>query len=340
MIECAGKNKHLENYTFVDLFCGIGGFHLALSSFGAKCVFASDIDKDACSVYETNFSLRPCGDITKISVKKIPSHDILCAGFPCQPFSISGNQQGFSDELGRGKLFFDIIRIAKYHKPKVLLLENVKNFEKHDGGKTIERIQEELNKIGYTVFYDILCASDYGIPQQRSRIYIVAFRKELGVNDFAFPVPQKDFKVLRDVLIKEADNKVVGNYIIERDYSVDSIPKQPKRNLIRIGKIGLGRQGERIYSIDGQSTTLSSQGGGLGGKTGMYLIGNEVRKLYPRECARLMGFPDWFKIADTQAKNYRQFGNSVVVDVLQYIIEKIVIELQKHENIGSTDLKT
>ena len=338
MIEDKKKENLLDRYTFIDLFCGIGGFHLALSSFGAKCVFASDIDKEACKVYESNFNLKPQGDITKISAKTIPAHDILCAGFPCQPFSISGNQQGFDDEQGRGQLFFDIVRIAGYHKPKVLLLENVKHFEKHDEGKTITRVKEELKRIGYTVFCKVLCASDYGVPQQRNRIYIVAFRNELKIKEFSFPEPRKDFKVLKDVLIKTADNAITGKYTIDRECVVDKTPKQPKRSLIRIGQVGLGRQGERIYSIEGQSVTLSSQGGGLGGKTGMYLICDEVRKLYPRECARLMGFPDWFELADTQEKNYKQFGNSVVVDVLQYIIEKIGIELQLCEKAESERL--
>lgn len=331
MVEFLEKNRTLKGYTFIDLFCGIGGFHLALSSFGAKCVFASDIDKETCKVYKENFQINPQGDITKIPSDKIPAHDILCAGFPCQPFSISGNKQGFDDEYGRGKLFFDIIRIAKYHKPKVVLLENVKNLEKHDSGNTFKRIFSELSNIGYIVFHDVLCASDYGIPQKRSRIYIVAFRKDLGVKSFSFPKPKTDFKVLQDILIRKTDNKIAGNYFINRDYVINKAVNQRKRDLIRIGNIGLGRQGERIYSIKGQSATLSSQGGGLGGKTGLYLIRKKVRKLYPRECARLMGFPDWFKLANTQEKNYKQFGNSVVVDVLQYIVEKIVIKLQECE---------
>lgn len=331
MIELLEEQKKLEDYTFIDLFCGIGGFHLALSSFGAKCVFASDIDEEACRVYKDNFSIEPQGDITKISADKIPVHDILCAGFPCQPFSVSGNQQGFNDEKGRGKLFFDIVRIANYHRPKILLLENVRNLEKHDGGKTIKRIVSELDNIGYTVFYKVLCASDYGVPQRRNRIYIVAFRKDLGVKSFSFPSPKTDFKVLEDILLPQKENKVAGNYIISRDCEILKTAKNRDRNLIRIGSIGQGRQGERIYSIKGQSITLSYQSGGLGGQTGMYLIRKKVRKLYPRECARLMGFPDYFKLANSQEKNYKQFGNSVVVDVLQYIVEKIVIKLQACE---------
>lgn len=317
-------NKALDGYKFIDLFCGIGGFHLALSSFGAKCVFASDIDDDAKAVYAKNFNLEPAGDITKIKSTKIPAHDIICAGFPCQPFSISGDQEGFDDKKGRGKLFFDIIRIARRHKPKIILLENVKNFEKHDNGKTLERVKKELDKIGYYVFHKILCASDYGVPQARKRIYIVAFKKSLRIKNFEFPIYDGDYNVLGDILLEDADNEIQGNYIIKRDYEIDRVCEERSNILERIGQIGQGRQGERIYSINGQATTLSTQGGGIGGKTGMYLKDGVVRKLYPRECARLMGFPDTFEMADTQEKNYKQFGNSVVVDVLQEIVKEII----------------
>lgn len=331
MIDFSENEQKLKGYKFIDLFCGIGGFHLALSSFGAECVFASDIDKEACAVYEKNFNMKPDGDITKIEAKDIPKHDILCAGFPCQPFSISGNQKGFDDEKGRGKLFFDIVRIAKHHKPKVLLLENVKNFEKHDNGNTMKKVKAELENIGYNVFSKVLCSSDYGIPQQRKRLYIVAFHEKLKIKHFSFPKETADVNILKNVLIKSTENKINGNYRIDREYVVDKEKKEPSSNLIRIGEIGLGRQGERIYSIYGQATTLSSQGGGLGGKTGMYLIRNKVRKLYPRECARLMGFPDTYMLADTQDKNYKQFGNSVVVDVIQYITKEIIEKIQGEE---------
>lgn len=320
-------NKALKDYKFIDLFCGIGGFHLALSSFGAKCVFASDIDKNAREVYEKNFKMKPYGDITKIKVEDIPQHDIICAGFPCQPFSISGNRRGFEDEQGRGKLFFNIVSIAQYHKPKVLLLENVKNFEKHDNGNTLKRVYKELDDIGYKVFHSVLCASDYGVPQQRKRIYIVAFRKDLGIEEFKFPIKLNEHKVLKDILVNQIDNKTQGQYKIKREYVIHEHERKRLNKLYRIGEVGLGRQGERIYSIYGQATTLSSQGGGLGGKTGMYLIRNKVRKLYPRECSRLMGFPDAFQLADSQEKNYKQFGNSVVVDVLQYIVQEIIKHL-------------
>ena len=170
---------------FIDLFAGIGGFHIALSSLGGKAVFASEWDKDAAAVYENNFSLKPEGDITKISEKSIPDHDILCAGFPCQAFSISGKQLGFEDS--RGTLFFDVARIAKEKQPKVMFLENVKNLARHDGGKTLAVIKKTLDEIGYDVFDEVLDASKYGVPQSRKRIYIVCFRKDLNVKEFNFP---------------------------------------------------------------------------------------------------------------------------------------------------------
>lgn len=334
MIDNSGNEKALDGYTFIDLFCGIGGFHLALSSFGAKCVFSSDIDKEARDVYERNFNIKPYGDIKGIPEESIPAHDILCAGFPCQPFSISGNQQGFEDKQGRGDLFFEIIRIAKYHCPKIIILENVKNFEKHNNGKTMKRVISELNSINYSVFYEILCASDFGVPQKRKRIYIVAFRNDLGIKSFMFPSEKKEYRILKDILIRKSDNHIKGNYYISKDYVLNKkkVPVRSK-DLFRIGQFGLGRQGERIYSINGQAITLSSQGGGIGGKTGMYLIRKKVRKLFPRECARLMGFPDWFILATSQEKNYKQFGNSVVVDVLQYIIEEIIKVLKSNSKL-------
>ena len=322
MITINDTNKILEGFTFVDLFCGIGGFHSALASLGAQCVFASDIDKSAKEVYEENYGITPLGDITKIPVANIPAHDIICAGFPCQPFSISGDKKGFDDP--RGKLFFNVVDIAKYHRPKVIFLENVRNLEKHDGGKTLGTIKEKLTGIGYNVFSQVLCSADYGIPQARKRIYIVAFRKDINSKSFVFPKPITRFKVLQDILIEDHENTVRGSYVISRKSEVvEELPSQRVNRLVRIGKIGLGRQGERIYSPLGISATLSSQGGGLGGKTGMYYINGVVRKLYPRECARLMGFPDTFQLAATQEQNYKQFGNSVVVEVVQLIAKEI-----------------
>ena len=311
------NNKFFSNYKYIDLFCGIGGFHLALDSLGAECVFASDIDSKAREIYKKNFGITPSGDITKIKNKTIPKHDILCAGFPCQPFSISGNQQGYDDP--RGKLFFEIIRIARFHKPKIIFLENVRNFKTHDHGETLKKAKNELTKLGYNVFEDILAASNYDVPQARKRLYIVAIKKSLKIKTFNFPKGSPTKKKLKDVLFNERN---LYDVFVNRSFSMDLTPIN-RNGLLHVAKIGKGRQGERIYSVDGYSATLSSQGGGLGGKTGIYLIDNKIRKLYPRECARLMGFPDDFKYATEISIAYKQFGNSVVVDVLQNILIEI-----------------
>lgn len=320
MFKIKREERFLEGQTFIDLFCGIGGFHLALSSYGAKCVFSSEINKAACDIYEKNYGMRPYGDIRKIRSNEIPKHDILCAGFPCQAFSISGKRDGFNDP--NGKLFFEVIRIARYHKPKMIILENVKNLESHDAGNTLKRINEELKKVGYSSFYKTINSTAFGVPQARKRIYIIAFRNDLNVTDFVFPERKGKLKSIEDILIEPNDDK----YIISREYKIDlEIDKGIKKSaeLVRIGKIGKGRQGERIYSVKGQAVTLSSQGGGLGGKTGMYYINGNVRKLAPRECARLMGFPDKYKISELDSECYKQFGNSVVVNVLQEILATV-----------------
>lgn len=319
------EKQGLQRYRFIDLFCGIGGFHLALSSFGAECVFSSDINEKACKVYEKNFKIKPHGDITKIKCKEIPSHDILCAGFPCQPFSISGAKKGFADK--NGKLFFEIIRIARFHKPKVIFLENVSNLEAHDGGNTLKTIKQKLKSIGYRTFAKVLNASDYNVPQSRKRIYIIAFRNNLGVKDFSFPEVQTQITCVNDILEQTVDSKytISRNDIVISDDSDHKISKK----LIRIGSVGPGRQGERIYSVQGPATTLSSQGGGPGGKTGIYKVGKITRILTPRECARVMGFPDNFILVGTDFDAYTQFGNSVVVNVIQEITKEIIKKIEE-----------
>jgi len=260
------KDKKLKGFTFIDLFCGIGGFHLALSSFGAKCVFASDIDQQAIKTYEQNFKIKVSGDITKISPKDIPKHDIICAGFPCQSFSISGKKRGLEDP--RGQLYKNVVKIAEYHKPKVIILENVKNLENHNGGKTLEQIKADFNKIGYVIFSKVLNASDFEIPQARKRIYMVAFREDYNVKDFEFPQKHKTVTELNSVL----ENDPCEGVFIKNRKNIkiyNPLPEIKPNTLNRIGKIGKGRQGERIYSPAGHATTLSSQGGGVGGNTGM-----------------------------------------------------------------------
>jgi len=314
--------------TFIDLFAGIGGFRIALEELGFKCVFSSEWDKYAQKTYFENFNEMPFGDITKLKdenmEKIIPNHDILCGGFPCQAFSISGKQKGFEDT--RGTLFFDIVRIAKVKKPKVLFLENVKNFERHDYGKTFNKVMSVLNEIGYNAFAKVLNASYHGAPTSRERVYIVCFRKDLGITSFDFPQPTSEKVYLKDYLDKEIDP---SEFEIKRpDIKFYKSHDQPLvLNPIQIGKINNGGQGERIYSINGHAITLSAHGGGAASKTGAYLIDGKVRRLTPRECARIMGFPESFKIPVSKAQAYKQFGNSVSIQVLRAVAKKITEQL-------------
>lgn len=320
MLPIAESKKFLAGTRFIDLFAGLGGFRLAVESFGGKCVFSSDIDAAVANVYELNFGERPAGDITKIAAADIPPHDILCAGFPCQPSSVSGKKAGF--KAIRGTLFFDIARIVKHHKPKMVLLETVKKCATRKDSRTLKTIVSVLTSCGYTVHYKSLNASHYGVPQSRVRLYIVAFRKDLPGNKFQFPVARLSRKNLRNVL-EPNNGKLVGTevdveYELDADYAekIAGLPKRP----IRIGKIGLGRRGQRIYHPRGHAITLATSFSGVGRTTGLYLINGRLRSLSPRECARLNGFPDWYKPHRRKTVACKQFGNSVVVDVLQYVL--------------------
>lgn len=313
-------------FKFIDLFAGIGGFRLALESHGGECVFSSEWDKNSQDTYQSNFGERPKGDITKIQVNEIPSHDVICGGFPCQAFSISGKQKGFED--ARGTLFYDVARIAEAHRPKVLFLENVKNLVRHDSGQTLRVILETLDNLGYNTHWKVLVSSDYGVPQARERIYIVAFRKDLDSSSFSFPEPSEQLRVVRDILEKGID---ASPYEIKReDMSITHREVENARRPRQIGKINKGGQGERIYSIDAAGITLSAYGGGAASKTGAYLVGSQVRKLTPRECARMQGFPENYKVHPNKNLAYKQFGDSVSVPVLRAIFGQILEVLKKN----------
>lgn len=315
------KNKNLSGYTFIDLFAGLGGFRLALESLGAECVYSSEWDEPVRKVYSDNFDEIPDGDITQVDEKSIPDHDILCAGFPCQAFSISGKQHGFEDS--RGTLFFDVARIVKEKQPKVVFMENVKNFASHDGGKTLEVVRATMEDLGYTFFYKVLSAVDFGIPQKRERIYMVCFRNDLNVASFNYPEPFELQKHVEDFLL--SDENMVSHLYVDRPdtYFNGKKDEHYSNKTIRLGIVNKGGQGERIYSTKGIAITLSANGGGVFSKTGGYLINGRTRKLHPRECARLMGFPDSYIISDSPNQAYKQFGNSVVIDVLQLIAIEI-----------------
>lgn len=315
------ENKLLDGMTFIDLFAGLGGFRIALESLGAKCVYSNEWDIPVQEVYAENFGDIPEGDITKVDEKSIPDHDILCAGFPCQAFSISGKQRGFEDS--RGTLFFDVARIVKEKKPKVVFLENVKNFATHDEGRTLAVVKSTMEELGYDFNAKVLNAVDYNIPQKRERIYMVCFRRDLNITDFEYPKPIKLTRHVEDFLLK--DEELVKNLYVERPdmyYSIKEDNEYSDKS-IRLGTVNKGGQGERIYSTKGIAITLSAYGGGVFAKTGGYYINGRARKLHPRECARIMGYPDTYKIAKSANQAYKQFGNSVVIDVLQLIAEKI-----------------
>ncbi|PAK21049.1 DNA (cytosine-5-)-methyltransferase [Mycoplasmopsis agassizii] len=328
--------KNLANFTFIDLFAGIGGFRQALQSYGAKCVFSSEIDKFCKQTYHNNYGEFPHGDITKIDESTIPYHDILAAGFPCQPFSISGKQLGFEDT--RGTLFFDIIRIIKYHNPKIIFLENVANLAKHNNSVTVSLMIKLLEKENYSVFINELNSSDFGVAQSRKRLYFVCFRNDLNVKNFEFPKPSNKISVVRDVLENEEqiDNKL---FINNKQFSLNEnkFANKPIKKIVRIGTINNGSQGDRIYDINGIGITLSANGGGSASRTGAYYINGRIRKLTPRECARLQGFPEDFKINPNVNQAYKQFGNSVSIPVLKAIISQInkKINLPDTENILS-----
>lgn len=324
------ENKNLTGLKFIDLFAGLGGFRVALESLGGECVYSNEWDKFAQEIYKENHGEVPEGDITQVDETTIPDHDILCAGFPCQAFSISGKQRGFEDS--RGTLFFDVARIVKCKKPKIVFMENVKNFAAHDDGKTLKVVENTMRELGYSFSYKVLNAVDYGIPQKRERIYMICFRNDLGITDFIYPKPFKLEKHVEDFLLPE--DQIPEKYYVDRPdtYMEGKEDNKYSDKPIRLGIVNKGGQGERIYSTKGIAITLSANGGGVFAKTGGYMVNGKYRRLVPRECARLMGYPDSFKIIKNDNQAFKQFGNSVVVDVLQLIAERIGIQYNEAIN--------
>lgn len=320
------KDKQKERYTFIDLFAGIGGFHQAFHNVGAKCVFASEWNEPARKTYIANYkNISPEifneglfssglklfeGDITKVKEKNIPKFDILCAGFPCQPFSNAGLKKGFEDS--RGTLFFDIARIVRHHKPKVVFLENVKGFKSHDKGNTFKVIIKTLKDMGYKVFYKILNAKDFGVPQNRERIYIIGF---LGDINFDFPSPLGIKTKLGDILDKEVDKKYTISDKLWAGHQRRKKEHREKGN-------GFG------YSLFNHNSQYASTMSARYYKDGSEILieqkGKNPRKITPKEAARLQGYPEGFiiPVSDTQA--YKQFGNSVAVPVITAIAESIM----------------
>lgn len=315
----------MAKFKFIDLFAGIGGFRVALESFGGECVFSSDWDKHAQTVYNANFGEIPQGDITKILEGKPPNHDVLCAGFPCQAFSISGKRLGFEDT--RGTLFYDIARIVKHKQPKVLFLENVKHLASHNKGKTLKTILNVLGEINYDTYHKILNASYFGVPTARERIYFVCFRKDLNAS-FEFPKETYENIHLIDFLDPKAkaSRKLEGKFKpkFKEDIDLKRLSENKDLKPIRIGIVNSGGQGERIYSPYGHAITFSAYGGGVFAKTGGYYINGEVRKLTPKEALKVVGLPESFKMPVTDSQAYKLIGNSVAIPVIKEIFYNIL----------------
>ena len=314
------KNQHnrIGRFRFIDLFAGIGGIRIAFEKAGGACVFTSEWDKYPAKVYEDNFGDKPAGDITKINVEDIPAHDILTAGFPCQPFSIAGvskknslgKKHGFECKT-QGTLFFDVARIIKYHKPKMFLLENVKNLKSHDKGNTFKIIMDTLREeLGYTVSAQVI---DGGllVPQHRERIYIVGTLEH--EDEFEFPRIRKKETTLKDILEKKVDSK----YTLS-DGLWASLQRHAQKHKAKGNGFGYG-----INKRTGRARTLSARYYKDGGEILIEQRKKNPRRLTPRECARLMGFHDKFKITVSDTRAYRCFGNSVVVPILEKIAKKM-----------------
>lgn len=335
-----------EPVRFIDLFCGIGGFHLGFAAQGGQCVFSSDWDKHSQVTYEANFGVKPIGDITKVNVADIPAHDVLCAGFPCQPFSIAGvskknslgRKHGFEDER-QGNLFFNIAAILDHHRPAAFVLENVKNLKSHDKGNTFRVIHDILqNKLGYHLYTRVIDAKAW-LPQHRERIFIVGFREP---RHFEWPEPPKEGTRLGDVL----DAKVPEKYTLT-DHLWGYLQNYAAKHKAAGNGFGFG-----LVGPDDVARTLSARYH----KDGSEILirqrkGKNPRRLTPRECARLMGYPESFdisKVSDTQA--YRQFGNSVAVPVVQAIaasvknalegqaVERPILQMELGEPRSAADL--
>ncbi|MGB5941555.1 MAG: DNA (cytosine-5-)-methyltransferase [Leeuwenhoekiella sp.] len=323
-------------FKFIDLFAGIGGFRIPMQEAGGKCVFSSEFNYNAQKSYELNFGEIPFGDITDIDLNIVPKHDILCAGFPCQPFSISGKMKGFEDT--RGTLIYHIFKIIEKRKPKVVLLENVKHLVYHDKRRTLATIVRHLEELGYVVSKKVLNASDFGVPQNRERIIIIGHLEKKFNFDKIGNLPKP---VLKDFLDK--DNAFE---FLDEPYTILKKQKKQDSGLVFAGyrnkairKAGVRpdtehlsrvhKQPNRIYSTEGVHPALPSQE-----SSGRFWIWheNKVRKLTIQECYRIMGFPEKFKFIDSKSELYKQVGNSVAVPMIREVANQIKEQLLTNNN--------
>lgn len=295
-------------FDYIDLFAGIGGFHQAAANNGGNCVFASEINSYAQQAYEANYGMKPHGDIISVEVDDIPDHDMLFAGFPCQPFSIIGNRHGFDDM--RGTLFFEIVRILQAKEPPMIVLENVKQLATHDKGNTLRRILEALDEIGYIVDWEILNALDFGLPHKRERTIIIGFREQESFDSYQWPKKQISYTPLSTLLEKQVD---------ERFYASKFIREKRKA----------AHKSKYYPSIwhENKSGNVSSHPFSCALRAGAsynYLLVNGERRLTPREMLRLQGFPDSFKIVCSDSQTRKQAGNAVPIPMVQAVIREML----------------
>ncbi len=336
-----------EKYTFIDLFAGIGGFRIPMEKHGLQCVFSSENDEKCQKVYAHNFKELPKGDITKIHTSEIPDFDILVAGFPCQPFSYAGKLQGFEDKT-RGTLFFEIFRILKEKSPKMFILENVKGIKSHDEGKTMNVILKSLNKLGYTVYWDILNSTDFGLPQNRPRWFCVGFKEKIH---FEFPKGVGKKVKLQDILDKKNNDPKLKLSKFESDiidfhfkncpinnseqirvqhdnskyapdtkkgkHGVFSYLKPDKTLRFHVGDYAKTQIQEAFYCHKGSITPAILA-------TRAPKLWNPKRRLSVTECKKLQGFPDWFEFPTIDSVAKKQLGNAVSINVIESIVEKML----------------
>lgn len=324
-----------EGFSFIDLFAGIGGMRLGFEGAGGHCVYSSEWNKYSQQTYFANFGEQPEGDITQVTAADIPDHDILVAGFPCQPFSIAGVSKknslgratGFADKT-QGTLFFDVCRILKVKRPKAFLLENVKNLCSHDRGRTFKVILESLDELGYSVYYAVLDGQNY-VPQHRERIIIVGFDTYRYGDDIEFEfdlTPSIPKPIMRDILEPEVADK----------YTLSDKLWAYLQNYAAKHKAAGNGFGYGIAPLDGISRTMSARYYKDGSEILIAQDGKNPRRLTPRECARLQGFPENFKIPVSDTQAYRQFGNSVVVPLIENVAKLVINKLEK---LGKEDVR-
>jgi len=319
----------METIKYIDLFCGLGAFHTVFNSISSEskkyeCVFACDIDENVQKIYKENYGIRPSGDINQINIDEIPDFDILCGGFPCQPFSIAGKKEGFEDEQ-KGNLFFSILKIIDKKNPKTVILENVKNLLTINDGETFATIISELETRGYQVSHKVIDSKFYNCPQSRQRLFIVCDKTK----KYIFPVEPSTTITPVSTIIDATETNFMNyeeRYRLEK--CKDSNPKNGCKMLYKIiNKVTNkgGRQGERVYSIDTCGPTICASSGGPGAKTGLYYIDGKVRRLSPKETLKMFGFDETYKW-DTIVRSEDMLfylGNSIVVNVAKAVVSNL-----------------